>query len=344
MRRLAGPDPNHRNGGGMTPASPVALPREALRLGAAAALQEAAASVGRTAPNPPVGCAAFDQHGRLLAIAHHQGPGQAHAEIAVLEACRMAGNLGAVHALFVTLEPCNHHGRTPPCAEAILRHGVKEVYIGAFDPNPQVAGGGARRLRDAGVQVRSLAEIADPEMLHLAAECAVLLRPFIKSVTQRVPWIIVKQAFDMDGSMLPPPGQKTFTSPTSIRLSHLLRRKSDAIVTGSGTVIADHPMFTVREVDDFEDKRRWLGILDRSHRVPEAYLHAARARGLSPLRATDFAALVGDLAAKGVMQVLVEAGPTLSAYVLGTGQWDEHVCIRQTSSGDVVERRLRGAH
>lgn len=326
------------------PVGGASIPPGALRLGAAAALRLARASRGMTAPNPPVGCAAFDRQGRLLAVARHDGPGQAHAEAAALEACRRSGDLAAVHTLFVTLEPCNHHGRTPPCAEAVIGAQVTEVVIGACDPNPAVRGGGAARLAMAGVRVRHLSAFMEPDIKALGPECEALIAPFAKHAVHGLPWVLVKQALDLSGSMIPPLGSKTFTDPESIRLAHRLRRESDAIITGVGTVLADQPLFTVRAVDDFEGKIRWLGILDRTGRTPAAYLTAARKRGVEPICGSDFTAMVRDLGRRGALQVLVEAGPTISEHVLESGFWDEHVVIRRSAAGDVVERRRRKEH
>ncbi|PVM82239.1 bifunctional diaminohydroxyphosphoribosylaminopyrimidine deaminase/5-amino-6-(5-phosphoribosylamino)uracil reductase RibD [Caulobacter endophyticus] len=299
------------------------------------ALDAASAWAGATAPNPPVGCAVLAVDGEVLAVRAHRGAGLPHAETAALDACR--DRWDAVHSLVVTLEPCNHHGRTPPCSEAILASTARAVWIGARDPNPAVAGGGAERLSAAGLDV---AFVEGP----LAAESARLVAPFAMRATRGRPWLTLKQAFTADGSMIPPPGQKTFSSEASLDLAHALRRRADAMITGSGTILADAPLLTVRRTPDPRRTPRRLAILDRRGRVPSAYLAAARECGLEPSIHLDIPALLADLADGGALEALVEAGPTLSAAFLAAGLWDEHVTITKVArpgDPDTVETVLR---
>ena len=301
--------------------------------GLAVAMREALAAArrfeGATAPNPPVGCVLLDAAGNVLAVAAHQRAGTPHAEALAIAEARDNGNLGALHTVVVTLEPCNHHGRTPPCSEAILATPARRVVIGVADPNPRVAGGGAERLRQQGLDVQSFK--GDATQLRR------LIAPFAKRVTQGLPFVTVKQAVNRAGSMVPPAGQKTFTSQGSLLLAHALRRRADAIITGSGTILADDPQFTVRHLPDHVGKRRRLYILDRRGRVPAAYLEAASQRGLDAVIATDFAAVLEDAASAGCNEVLVEAGSQLTTHVLQGPYWDEHVRITQTDGEDKVE-------
>lgn len=289
------------------------------RAGMRAACSAARRWLGATAPNPPVGAAALDAQGNIIGVAAHQRAGQGHAEALLLRQLQSNGLLAATHTLCVTLEPCNHHGRTPPCTEAILAAGIKHLAIGVCDPNPHVAGGGAARLQAAGVTVT----------LGIEAErCAQLLYAFAYSVTVGRPWLTVKRAFDAQGSMIPPPGQKTFASPAALKLAHRLRKRADAILTGSGTILADNPCFTVRHVPDYPGKQRVLAILDRRRRVPTAYLVDAQARGLVPVVYETIEAALADLAARGVRDVLVEAGPQLSASLLASPFWAQDIVIQ----------------
>jgi len=137
--------------------------------------------------------------------------------------------------------------------------------------------------------------------------------------------------------MIPPPGQKTFTSETSLTHAHALRRRADAILTGSGCILADDPAFTVRRVPDHPGKSRILAILDRRRRVPDAYFAAARARGLEPRRYEGLEAALDELGAEGALEVLVEAGPTLRRAVLESGLWDEEVIFQQAASPDAAD-------
>jgi diaminohydroxyphosphoribosylaminopyrimidine deaminase / 5-amino-6-(5-phosphoribosylamino)uracil reductase len=289
------------------------------------ALLEAQKFEGSTAPNPPVGCALLDKDGNMLSLAAHQKAGTLHAEALAIKQCAKRER---IHTVVVTLEPCNHTGRTGPCTEAILSTPAKNVWIGMADPNPHVAGGGADRLRQAGLNVQFLNEADAPK---LNSDLQRLIAPFTKRALQGLPWVTIKQAVDSQGSMIPPSGQKTFSSQSSLILAHQLRRRADAIITGSGTVLADDPHFTVRLVEDFADKKRHLVLFDRRRRIPQAYLDAAIARGFKILFADDFLHALKHLAEQGALEVLVEAGPSLTQSVLDGNLWDEHVLI---SKGD----------
>ncbi|WP_245501216.1 bifunctional diaminohydroxyphosphoribosylaminopyrimidine deaminase/5-amino-6-(5-phosphoribosylamino)uracil reductase RibD [Lichenibacterium minor] len=321
------------------PDAPQDIP-SALRL----AIDAAGRFRGATAPNPTVGCCLLDAGGRVLALDAHRRAGTAHAEAGAIAAARAAGTAGRIHTVVVTLEPCDHHGRTPPCTEAILSTPARRVVIGAVDPNPAVAGGGAGRLARAGLDV-SLADDV-PGCADLAARCRSLVAPFGKRATTGRPFVTVKQALDPAGSMIPPPGAKTFTSEPALRLAHALRRRADAVLTGSGTVLGDDPGFDVRRVPDHPGRRRQLAVLDRRGRVPPAWLEAAAARNLDAFAVDDIGSALDRLGAAGALEVLVEAGPAVLASVAAAGLWDEWVVIRkgEGSAPDRAEvRRPDGA-
>lgn len=278
----------------------------------------------------------------MLACEAHHLAGAAHAETAAIEACRRAGAIEQLHTLVVTLEPCNHTGRTMPCAEAILRTPVRSVWIGASDPNPKVVGDGAARLAEAGLAVSYVDLLSHPAAGDLGRAARRLIAPFTVWIRTGRPWLTLKQAIAADGGMIPPAGKKTFTSQPSLMLAHRMRRRADAIITGSGCVLADDPAFTVRQVADHPYKRRKLAILDRRGRTPGAYLDAAKERGFDVLVRSDMAGLIVELGEAGAMEVLVEAGPTLLDAFLSAGLWHEHVTIRQSSTPgipDAVEVR-----
>lgn len=292
------------------------------------ALDAAEAFAGATAPNPPVGCVAMDAAGAILATAAHQQAGGDHAEAAVLSACRGLGCFDRIDTLVVTLEPCAHHGRTPPCAEAVLASPAKRLWIGTRDPNPAAAGG-AERLARAGRDVAFVHDLDHPDASDLARRAARLIAPFATRSLKARPWLTLKQALTVDGGMIPPPGDKTFTTGASLTLAHGLRRRADAIITGSGTILADAPLFTVRRVVDPRRAPRRLAILDRRGRTPASYLDAARRRGFEPSVHDDIPALLSGLAADGALEALVECGPTLLKTFLAAELWDEHVVLRQ---------------
>ncbi len=307
-------------------------PAAAIAQAFAEALDTAQAWVGVTAPNPAVGCVLLDRAGEVLACAAHQRAGTAHAEAAALAEASARRVTARVHTAVVTLEPCSHTGRTGPCADALLTTPVRHVWIGAPDPHPRAPGAGAARLRAAGVVVCGIGELEHADAGVLAARAARLVAPFAKHARTGRPWVLIKTARDVRGSMIPPPGAKTFTSDASLDHAHRLRREADAIVTGSGCVLADDPAFTVRRVADHAGKRRLLAILDRRRRVPTAYLEQARARGLDARIYDDLDNMLDDLGAAGAISALVEAGPTLRAALIERHLWDEEVVF--TRSGD----------
>lgn len=286
---------------------------------------------GTTAPNPPVGCVILDASGNVLAVAAHRKAGRLHAEALAIQKCRDAGTVNLIHSFIVTLEPCNHHGRTGPCTEAILTTPAQHIWIGAYDPNRHGHGGGAAVLRAAGLNV---------EIWHdteLEQQAKRLIAPFAKLKTSGLPWITVKQTFNVSGSMIPPAGQKTFTSHSSLVLAHSLRKRADAIITGSGTVLADAPLFTVRHVEDFENKKRILVLMDRRRRVSAEYKAASQANGFDVTVGDSIAQTLQQLGEAGVMEVLVEAGPLLTQEFLTSGVWDEHVLIKQATPHDHIK-------
>jgi diaminohydroxyphosphoribosylaminopyrimidine deaminase / 5-amino-6-(5-phosphoribosylamino)uracil reductase len=294
------------------------------------ALAAARLHEGATSPNPPVGCTLLDHKGAVLATAAHHGAGQPHAEALAIAYARSAGVGDRIHTVVLTLEPCNHHGRTPPCTEAVLATPARTVVVGIKDPNRAVKGGGMDRLAAAGLSVGLYRDGKDETLARLIA-------PFAKRVMRGLPWVTVKQALTSAGSMFPPSGQKTFSSQSSLELAHQLRRRADAIFTGSGTVLADDPQFTVRHVEDFPNRRRKLVLFDRRNRISAQYRAAAQARGFEVLSAASLEVVLRDVAAAGGLEVLVEAGPQFTAHVLQSPFWDEHVLIRQGAGSDHVK-------
>ncbi len=300
-----------------------------------AAIAEAIRFIGATAPNPPVGCAILDADGQLLTVAAHQRAGTAHAESLALSRLRDAGLLDRAATLLVTLEPCNHHGRTGPCTEAILASPAREVWIGSADPNPHVAGHGAERLRAAGLRVRTLERLADPAAAGLVRDCAALITPFRRWALTGQPWITVKQALDAAGGMVPPAGVTTFTQGPSLLLAHRLRRATDAVVIGTGTVLADRPALTVRRLPDHAGRvPRLLAIVGRPERVPADYLAAAAGRGFDVRLLAELDRLPALLGEAGVLWAMVEAGPRLLRAIREAALWDDWLTIARAGPDD----------
>lgn len=318
-----------------------ALPVSAVVSGFKQALAAARSFEGATAPNPPVGCVLLDAAGSPIAIGAHARAGAPHAEAQAIAVAERLGRLDDVRTVIVTLEPCNHTGRTPPCVDAILRTSAQTVWIGVMDPNTKVAGGGAMRLLEAGLDVRTIDELDSPDALDLAMDAARLIAPFALHQRTGLPYVTVKQAINREGTMLPPAGQTTFTSQDSLTLAHLMRRRAGAILTGSGTVLADDASFTVRYVPDFDYVRRHLVIMDRRGRVSDDYLAAAEARRFIVSRETSIEDALQRLGDAGVIEVLVEAGPELTEEILQRGLWNEHVRIVQGAEGEPDDVQVR---
>jgi diaminohydroxyphosphoribosylaminopyrimidine deaminase/5-amino-6-(5-phosphoribosylamino)uracil reductase len=198
------------------------------------ALREAGKGLGRTAPNPCVG-AVVVKNDRLLAKGYHHRAGTPHAEVHALDA---AGSAARGATLYVTLEPCNHQGRTPPCTARILAAGITRLVVGMDDPNPLVRGGGNAYLKSLGL------EVIDGV---LADECRALNRPFLKHIATGRPWVIMKAGSSMDGRIATRTGHSQWiTGPEARGRAHLWRDRVDAILVGVETVLSDDPSLTAR--------------------------------------------------------------------------------------------------
>jgi len=199
------------------------------------AIELARQGIGSVEPNPAVGAVIVDSQFQLVAEGYHHAFGQAHAEVAALAACP---KIPADATLFVTLEPCCHHGKTPPCTEAILRAGIRRVVVGLLDPSPHANGRGVAQLRQAGVTV---------EVGLLEDEVRKLNAPFLKRTTTGLPYVHAKWAMTWDGKIATRAGRSRWiSSESSRRIVHQLRGRMDAIVVGIGTVEADDPLLTAR--------------------------------------------------------------------------------------------------
>lgn len=198
------------------------------------ALSLARQGEGRTRPNPAVG-AVIVSAGNIVGEGFHPQAGAPHAEIFAL---RAAGPRAAGADLYVTLEPCCHTGRTPPCTEAVLAAGIRRVVVGTFDPNPLVAGRGCEQLRQAGLEV--VTGVCE-------TDCRYLIAPFAKHIRSRLPHVTLKAALTLDGQIATVSGQSQWiTGPASREFAHQLRDRSDAIMVGIETVLADDPRLSTR--------------------------------------------------------------------------------------------------
>lgn len=305
------------------------------------------AALGRHAsPNPMVGCVLVDDAGRIVGEGWHPQPGQPHAEVFAL---RDAGDAARGTTAFVTLEPCAHYGRTPPCADALLAAGVRRVVAAMTDPDPRVGGLGLERLRAGGVAVSIGVGEAEARALNAA---------YLKHRTTGLPWVVLKTAMTLDGKIATETGDsKWITSPVARRAVHRqLRDRSDAILSGVGTVLADDPALTTR-LAHREGRDPWRVVVDSRLRTPpeSQLVRMAQGDGRTILATTDAADptrrdrllslgchlivceadgqgrvslpdLMGRLGTRGDMiGVLVESGGTLAAGLMAASLVDRWV-------------------
>lgn len=217
------------------------------------ALQLAAQAIGRTSPNPLVGCVIVKDNEIIGEGFHHQA-GTPHAEV---HALRQAGKKAEGATAYVSLEPCSHFGRTPPCANALIKAGIQRVVIALQDPNPRVSGGGINRLREAGIQV---------EVGLYASEAEKLNRPFLKAIQTGLPYLVYKVASTLDGKIATETGDSRWISNEASRCyAHELRNQLDVILVGSETVLKDNPALTCRLPGGRDPVRV---IIDGSLKVP----------------------------------------------------------------------------
>jgi diaminohydroxyphosphoribosylaminopyrimidine deaminase / 5-amino-6-(5-phosphoribosylamino)uracil reductase len=294
------------------------------------ALRLARKAEGRTSPNPIVG-AVLVRGGNIVGAGYHRFAGGDHAEIAAL---KRAGRKARGATLYITLEPCSHYGRTPPCTQALIDAGIKEVVAGTRDPNPLVAGRGVRQLRRAGTKVR---------VGLLEAECRALIEPFSKYITRRLPFVTLKLAATLDGKIATVSGDARWISNVESRQwVHRLRNQVDAVLVGVETVRADDPQLTCRIPGG---RNPWRVVLDSRLRIPISArilrqrapgktivattdgVSAARARAIEALgaevwrlprrnRRVSWLPLLKKLASSGVVTVMIEGGANVAASAL----------------------------
>jgi diaminohydroxyphosphoribosylaminopyrimidine deaminase/5-amino-6-(5-phosphoribosylamino)uracil reductase len=320
----------------------------------ARALELAERGRGWVEPNPLVG-AVVVRDGRVVGEGWHQRYGEAHAEVNALAA---AGDAARGATIYVTLEPCSHHGKTPPCTDAVLRAGVRRVVAAMTDPFPQVAGRGAALLRSAGVEV----EVGAGE-----AEARRLNAPYLKLLATGRPYVHAKWAMTLDGKIATRTGDSKWISGEAARHRvHALRGRMDAIVVGIGTVLADDPLLTARPPGPRIPVRV---VLDSLGRLPAAS-QLARTASETPvlvvttgaeapeLRAAgcevlgvaavggrpDLGALLDELGRRRMTNVLVEGGSEVLGNFLDAGAIDEvHVFIAPRLAGGAAARSPLGA-
>jgi diaminohydroxyphosphoribosylaminopyrimidine deaminase/5-amino-6-(5-phosphoribosylamino)uracil reductase len=269
----------------------------------------------RVSPNPRVGCVLLAADGAELAAGHHRGPGTPHAEVDALR--QLDGSAHAATAV-VTLEPCDHTGRTAPCTRALIEAGVERVVYAVDDPDP-VAGGGAERLRAAGVQVAAGL---------LAEEATALNARWLTAVGRRRPYVTWKLAASLDGRSAAADGSSRWiTGPTARRDVHRLRAGADAVVVGTGTALADDPRLTVRDDadEDIARERQPLRVVVGRTELPPGLRLLDDAAPTVQLHTRDVRQVLSALYDRDVREVWLEGGPRLAGAFCADGLVDEVV-------------------
>jgi len=284
----------------------------------------AAHGIGNTAPNPPVG-AVLVRHGEIIGEGYHHRAGAPHAEIEALKATKAIDSKAASGAtLYVSLEPCNHAGRTPPCTQSIIDAGISRVVIGAIDPNPRTNGSGIQRLREAGITV----ELAND------ATSAILIEIFSHAMQNQRPYLALKLAMSLDGFITSKPGvQEWLTSEEERLYVRNLRIMHDAIMVGAGTIRIDDPQLTVRPSHNrlrpyYRIVLCETGTVSETSRIFETVENYERTiiitRSSAPklekvaevIVAEDLTAALQALYESGIQSILCEGGPTLGARLI----------------------------
>ncbi len=302
----------------------------------AQALRLAEKGLYTTTPNPRVGCVIV-RDGKVVGSGWHERAGEPHAEI---HALAQAGGSAQGATVYVTLEPCSHHGRTPPCAEALIKAGVSRVVVAMVDPNPQVAGEGLAQLQQAGIRT---------DIGLLEKEAHDLNSGFVSRMTCGRPWLRLKIAASLDGKTALNNGvSQWITGADARRDAHRLRARSCAVLTGIGTVLADDPSLNVREVETSRQPLRV--VVDSGLRMPSTakmllgedvlvvtasgdQVKAGRLREagaevlvLPPLEGrVDLVRMLDELGRRGVNEITVEAGRGLNGALVRQGLVDEFV-------------------
>jgi diaminohydroxyphosphoribosylaminopyrimidine deaminase/5-amino-6-(5-phosphoribosylamino)uracil reductase len=291
------------------------------------ALELARRAHGSTSPNPWVGAVLVNE-GKIVGTGYTRPPGGPHAEVVALQEAGTAARGGT---MYVTLEPCSHHGRTPPCTNALLAAGLARVVFSIEDPDPQVSGSGRKQLSEAGVAV----EEGDG-----AEESALLLEAYIKHRRTQLPFVIAKYAASLDGRIAAGSGDSRWVSgPATLAWAHQGRTKLDAIIIGSSTVVVDDPQLTARPEGTLADRQPLRVVIDSSGRVsPEAnvFLPVAKTLVATTVRSTSdwrrsleaagaevivftegrdgrvpLGELLRELGSRGIVTALVEGGGVL---------------------------------
>ncbi len=284
--------------------------------------------VGKVEPNPYVGAIVYDEEKKeILSVGYHQKYGFEHAEVNAIKNLKESAKNKTI---IVNLEPCSHWGKTPPCADLIIKSGFKKAVIGMIDPNPKVKENGIKKLKEAGIEV--LVGICEEE-------CKKLNKVFIKNVTQNKPYIMLKTATTLDGKIATPTlKSKWITNELSRNEVQKLRSKYQAIMTGSGTILHDNPKLNVR----IKNKKNPIRIIfDPNNKIPvdtekiNVFKNDSAKiilinneeikipNHIEQIKFKDFNSLFLELYKKGITSIMIEAGAGLNSELIKAGEVDE---------------------
>lgn len=289
------------------------------------ALQLARQGGGHTSPNPMVG-AVVVHDGVIIGEGFHRCCGQAHAEVNAIASVRDQSLLPA-STIYVTLEPCSHYGKTPPCAKLLIEKNIKRVVVGVLDPFEKVRGRGVAMLREAGIEV---------EVGVLESDCRDLNKSFFTAHTTGMPWVLLKWAQSTDGFLANEDGMVRFSTPLTLSLMHRERAMVDAIVVGAGTVKIDNPSLSTRHWSGSSPLRV---VLDRNMSIPsgcqllndggKTLVYNEKKDGLEEnvewvkLDTREPQSWLRDLYLRGITSVMVEGGANVLQQLLDAGMWNE---------------------
>ena len=305
------------------------------------ALTQAALALHLSKPNPAVGCVIVSIDGGTLGIGHTQQVGGPHAEVMALQVAAARGHSVKGATVYVTLEPCSHHGRTPPCCDALIEAGIKKVVVSVQDPNPLVAGQGIARLRAAGIEVAVGPGAAESRELNIG---------FFSRMIRKTPWVRMKMAASLDGQTALLNGQSQWITGEAARADgHAWRARSSAVLTGIGTVLADNPRLDVRLVQTSRQPQvvivdskleiplnAHILIADRPRFIYASAQNDAKKAALEALGATviympgeagkvNLPAMLRDLAKREINELHVEAGHKLNGSFIREDLVDEYL-------------------
>lgn len=304
------------------------------------ALQLARQGGGHTSPNPMVG-AVVVHDGVIIGEGFHRCCGQAHAEVNAIASVRDQSLLPA-STIYVTLEPCSHYGKTPPCAKLLIEKNIKRVVVGVLDPFEKVSGRGVAMLREAGIEV---------EVGVLESDCRELNKRFFTAHTTGMPWVLLKWAQSTDGFLANEDGMVHFSTPLTLSLMHRERAMVDAIVVGAGTVKIDNPSLSTRHWSGSSPLRV---VLDRNMSIPsgcqllndggKTLVYNEKKNGIEDsvewvkLDTREPQSWLRDLYFRGITSVMVEGGANVLQQLLDAGMWNEiRVEIAPESLGGGIE-------